>query len=315
LIPNKRTHLRYNNYDYFVNTNSLGFASPEISPGLKKTDEIRIMITGDAFSMPEGMEYEYSYPALLERKLKNQFPNKTIKVINAGVTGYGPNEVYGQVKKFIDILNPDIIINEMFINEFLEINLTRTERLEEIGLLKTVPEKKRIREKVQMLGNFQLAIQVPFYFKNLFGLNEEYNYNKSLLFFYEKDSQLYNDSVITKLNNYLFDMKEICTISSSELIVLGVPGQVEVSEPKHISYFPESVNINDTTIFDLSKPLLILENLCKNNDISYLDSKTVLKNNPEQPLYFEKSWHWNKKGHEVIADFLFENLKTNNKLN
>jgi hypothetical protein len=30
LIPNKTTRLRYNNYDYLVKTNSLGFASPEI---------------------------------------------------------------------------------------------------------------------------------------------------------------------------------------------------------------------------------------------------------------------------------------------
>ena len=60
LTPNKTTHLRYNNYDYFVKTNSLGFASPEIDLSSKPANEKRILIIGDAFSMPEGMEYEYS---------------------------------------------------------------------------------------------------------------------------------------------------------------------------------------------------------------------------------------------------------------
>jgi hypothetical protein len=311
LIPNKRTHLRYNNYNYTLVTNSLGFASPEISLGPKTENEIRIMITGDAFSMPEGMEYEYSYPALLEKKLKDQFPVKTIKIINAGVTGYGPNEVYGQVKKFIDLVNPDIIINEMFINEFLEINFTRDERLSEIGLLDNGSKNIRIREKLMIMGNFQLAIQIPFYLKNLAGANENYNYNKSLMFFYEKDSPFYNDSVITKLNNFIVNMKEICFNHQTELIVMGVPGQVEVTDPKYIYYFPKSVNLNDTVVFDLNKPLLIFENLCKNNNIKFLNSKIILKNSAIQPLYFEKSWHWNKNGHKVIAGYLSEQLKSN----
>lgn len=315
LIPNKITNLRYNNYDYTLVTNSLGFASPEISLGTKTETEIRIMITGDAFSMPEGIEYENSYPALLENKLKDAIPGKRINVINAGVTGYGPNEIYAQVKKFVDKIRPDIVINEMFINEFLEINLTRNERLKEIGLERNEFKKKRIRDKVMMLGNFQLVIQFPFYLKNLVGANEDYNYNKSLLYFYEKDSPFYNDSVIIKLNNYLVNMKEICFNHEAELIVMGVPGQLEVSESKYISYFPKSVNINDTSVFDLNKPLFIIENICNDNNIKYLNSKIVLKGNPEQPLYFEKSWHWNVKGHEVVADFLFENLKTHNKLN
>lgn len=315
LIPNKTTHLRYNNYDYTLTTNSLGFASPEISLDAKTESEIRIFITGDAFSMPEGIEYENSYSALLEKKLKDEFPGKTINVINAGVTGYGPNEVYAQIKKFIDTIDPDIIINEMFINEFLEINLTKEDRLSEIGLEKKEVKNKRIRDKLMILGNFQLAIQIPFYMRNLAGANEEYNYNKTLLNFYEKDSQFFNDSVINKLNYYLVNLKEISLKHNSKLIVIGVPGQVEVSDPKYITYFPKSVNINDTTIFDLNKPLRIIEGLCHNNDIMFINSKGVLKSHPAQPVYFEKSWHWNKEGHQVIADFLFDSLKSKSKLN
>jgi dTDP-4-dehydrorhamnose reductase len=43
-------------------------------------------------------------------------------VINAGVTGYGPIEQYAQLKKFIDTLQPDIVINQFFVNEYSDIN-------------------------------------------------------------------------------------------------------------------------------------------------------------------------------------------------
>jgi len=308
LIPNKLTHLKYNNYDYFVKTNSNGFTSSEIDLINKKPHEIRILILGDAFSMPEGMNYGYSYPALLEKKLRTHFPEKNVNVINAGVTGYGPNEEYAQANKFLGKINPDIVINQLFINEFEEINLTREERLKDIGLIKSDSVKKSLRVKFQEKGRMQFSIQIPFYLRTLAGRNEQYNYNKSLLYFYEKGSSLYHDSVIVKMNNYFYKMKELCYKNNSELVVLGVPGQIEVSDSEFISYFPKSININDTTVFDLCLPLRIQEELCSQNHIPYLNLREILINNPEQSLYFEKSWHWNEKGHEVIADYLFNFL-------
>jgi hypothetical protein len=187
--------------------------------------------------------------------------------------------------------------------------LTSEERLKEIGLLRNDSEKIGLRQKLQKKGITQLTIQIPFHVKNLAGLNERYNYNKSLLYFYEKYSPLYNDTIVAKINHYLLKMKEISQNNNSELIVLGVPGQIEVSVPKDISYFPKSVDLNDSAKFDLDRPLQIFNNLCLNNDIAYLNSKDVLKNYPVQPLYFEESWHWNTMGHEVIAGYLFEFLK------
>ena len=85
--------------------------------------------------MPEGVNYEFSYPAILEKKLLEQFPEIKTHVINAGVTGYGPNEEFTQLKKYIDTIKPDIVINQLFINEFEEININREERLKNIGLI------------------------------------------------------------------------------------------------------------------------------------------------------------------------------------
>ena len=308
LIPNKITHLRYNNYNYLIKTNSLGFTSPEIDLENKAVNEVRLMIVGDAFSMPEGLNYEFSYPAILEKKLQELFPGKTIHVINAGVTGYGPNEEYAQVKKYIKLINPDIVINQLFINEFLEININRDERLKDIGLLQNETKQKNIRERFSQSGRLQLIAQISFYVKNLMGTNKDFSYDKSLMFLYEKDSPFYKDSVIMKMDDYLYKMKKICEGNNTDLIVLGVPGQIEVSEPGFIAYYPQNINISDTSNYDINLPLNTFQNLCFKNNIVYLNSKYYLKNYQDKPVYYEDSWHWNKTGHRAITDYLIGTL-------
>jgi len=305
LIPNKTTHLKYNNYDYFVHTNSQGFASPEINLAIKPANEKRILIIGDAFSMPEGMEYENSYPALLEKKLRINYPEYLINIINAGVTGYGPNEEYAQLNKYIELIKPDITINQLFINEFEEINYTNKIRREDIGF------KNEKSKRVEYFGHAQLPAHITTFLKNLFGNNEEFNYYKSLLNLYEKKSPFYSDTVRIKMDQYLQHMKELCFIKKTEYIVLSVPGQIEISDPKYISYFPNLVNLKDTSIFDFNIPFQIYDHLCMKNGIKYVETKSFLKNHPIQPLYFEDSWHWNKDGHKAIAGYLFDYLIEN----
>ena len=69
LIPDRVTHLRYNDYDYVVRTNSMGLASPEIPVARPAPGTLRVLTTGDAFTMPEGLNYEQSFPALLDSAL------------------------------------------------------------------------------------------------------------------------------------------------------------------------------------------------------------------------------------------------------
>lgn len=306
LTPNKTTHLRYNNYDYFVKTNSLGFASPEINLSSKPANEKRIMIIGDAFSMPEGMEYEYSYPFLLEKVLRSEYKNLKINVINAGVTGYGPIEEYAQLKKFIATLKPDIVINQFFVNEYSDINDIPDNKKKGIGFNSKFLSKKKIAFRAQV------PLHASFLIKGITGLDSKYRYYKSLINLYEKESSLYSDSVKLKMSFYLDSMADLCAAENSEYLIMYVPGQMEVSKPAHISYFPYKENINDTTKFDFDLPESITQELCDKKNINYLNTKEHLKNYATQPLYFEESWHWNREGHKAVANFLADYLIKNN---
>lgn len=305
LIPNKTTRLRYNNYDYFVKTNSLGFASPEIDLSSKSANEKRIMIIGDAFSMPEGMEYESSYPFLLEEALREEYRSLNIKVINAGVTGYGPIEQYAQLKKFIDTLQPDIVINQFFVNEYSDINDIPEKKKKGIGFNSGHILNKKLNIRAQV------PVHASFLIKAITGFDSKYRYYKSLLNFYEKESSLYSDSVQSKMSSHLDLMSELCVNNNSEYIVMFTPGQLEVSKPAHISYFPYKEDINDTTKFDFDLPLRITEELCNDNNLNFLNTREFLRNYPTQPVYFEESWHWNKDGHKAVAMLLADYLIRN----
>ncbi|HZY26381.1 MAG TPA: hypothetical protein VFE71_11175, partial [Bacteroidales bacterium] len=268
--------------------------------------EIRILIIGDAFTMPEGTEYEKAYPALLQIQLQKICPTKKIRVFNAGVTGYGPNEMYGQLKKYIDIINPDIYINQFFINEFEEINLNAEQRWNSIGL-----HKYSIREKC--FAGCQLPDRIKSEFHKLVNdkVYNDYTYNKSLVYFYERSSYLYSEDNINRIRTYLTNVKSLCEKQNCHFLLLYAPGQMEVSSRAAISYFPQNVNLNDTVKYNLGQPMSVLRTLCYENKIHFLNPVKTLREDPAQPVYFNESWHWNQEGHKAIAAFICNWIQNN----
>lgn len=299
LIPNKKTHLKYNNYDYYVKTNSLGFNGPDVNLSEKNTNETRILIIGDAFTMPEGIEYESAYPELLKAQLAERYSIKRIRVFNAGVTGYGPNEMLAQLNKYIDILKPDLFINQLFINEFEEINLNAEDRLQAIGFTK-------LSSREQLFSGSQIPNQVFFMLNKLLRTNYylKYTYNKSFAYLYDRQSYIYSDTTIRKMSKYLRSVKLLCDRNKCKIILLYSPGQLEVSAPKDIDYYPGHIALEDTTKYDMGLPRNILKELCNEAHILFLDPVQVLKDHPEQPVYFKGSWHWNGEGHSTISLYL-----------
>ena len=72
LIPNQTTRLRWESYDYYVNSNELGFPGPSY-PEEKTPETIRILTFGDAFTSAEGVNTEQAWPRLLESNLASRF--------------------------------------------------------------------------------------------------------------------------------------------------------------------------------------------------------------------------------------------------
>ena len=76
----------------------------------KKREEIRIICIGDSTTYGDAVSYYESWPYLLEKLLKNKFPHKNIRVLNAGIPGASSRQVKRVFQFHLVKYSPNIVI-------------------------------------------------------------------------------------------------------------------------------------------------------------------------------------------------------------
>ena len=90
-------------------TNSMGFRGPEIrdNPGL------RVVVYGDSNIQARFSDLEDTFPARLEAELAEGL-KQDVEVINAGVSGFGPDQSFLKFREEAEMLKPDLVIIHFF---------------------------------------------------------------------------------------------------------------------------------------------------------------------------------------------------------
>lgn len=101
-----------------------------------------IVALGDSLTAGYGLEEEFSYPALLQRKLEAE--GYRYKVINAGVSGETTSGTLSRLE-WVLTMNPDIVVLEIGANDGLR------------GIDPAVPEKN-LKEMVRVLKEQNVII-------------------------------------------------------------------------------------------------------------------------------------------------------------
>ncbi len=311
LKPSAVTRLHYNNYDYIVQTNSEGLNGPEIPVTRPSEDSLRILIVGNAFTMPEGLPWQQAYPALLEERLKECLGSRQVQVINSGVTGYSPTEKLPALRELADRYQPDVIIDQFFMTEFDWMMQTPEERLQGIG--RERKEGSRLRE---LRNSLQLPRRWSFARQRLnevmTGKPSEWRFSKALLRYYRTDSNsTYRDERLLKLQEYYLAVAATAGAIHAKALVLYVPGAVEVQATQTLEYFPWTEDLTDRSRYDLDQPGHFLMEAVGASNLPAYSLKAALQASPDLP-YFAASWHWTKAGHRVAADAVVELLAKQN---
>jgi hypothetical protein len=106
-----------------VETNSLGLRDYEVGP--KRKGEFRILSLGDSYAFGFGVELEQAYAKVLARELSRTFPTRTFTVINAGIVGYGTEQMRMSFER-LRALQPDFVLatfaasNDVYDNSVFE---------------------------------------------------------------------------------------------------------------------------------------------------------------------------------------------------
>ena len=114
-IPNSDNML----YGVNVKINSLGLRSEKEYELPKPEGVVRILVIGDSITMGWGVEYNETYPKILENLL-NENSSVEYEVLNAGVGNYNSVSELATMQKFM-YLDPDIIVLGYYINDIEEL--------------------------------------------------------------------------------------------------------------------------------------------------------------------------------------------------
>lgn len=143
LVPNSLAEFKSPDYHYVQRVNALGLRGPEIAVQ-KPAGTYRIVMLGDSFTMGKGVEDDQTFSALLERALRVRFTpcgGPLIEVINAGVDSYAPVLSLIHLKRELQALSPDLVIENLDVSDLVQESAYRSQGVRgEDGEIVAVPQ-------------------------------------------------------------------------------------------------------------------------------------------------------------------------------
>jgi hypothetical protein len=132
LKPGARVRFTTAEFDTALAVNSSGVRdTDEIGP--KAANERRILVLGDSLVMAVQVPFEQTFGELLERRLNATQSRYRYRVINAGVQGYGPVEELLLLRAIAPAMDPDVVIETIFVGNDAEEAVTSAPRLDPGG--------------------------------------------------------------------------------------------------------------------------------------------------------------------------------------
>lgn len=309
LIPSQSTRLRWLSYDYTVEANSVGFPGPDY-PEQKPEDVFRILVTGDAFSSAEGVDTGQGWSRLLESRLNEMAVGKKVEVLNFSMTGYGPNQYAEVVKEFAPRFQPDLILVEVFVNDFQDALWTNEDFQYNIGFYNGDPNgissilkleslrswtdlniKQRLQETLQGEPNAQG------YFLGHFATLERS----------ELEAMNYASDFVKE------DLGQIQTTAEGigvQVILVMAPSSVQVCSADALDYYPRHIDLADSARFDVDQPQRLMSGIADSLNLPLYDLRDALSASPQCP-YQPRNMHWTIAGHQTVSAYLADLLVQN----
>ena len=251
--------------------------------------------------MPEGVNYDRSYPALLGDKLSACLAPRPVQVIDGGVTGYGPNEERAELQQLAPRYRPDVIVTQFYVNDLSDVAIAPAEFRSSIGLdLASRGVVRRLRDRSQIktrIGRLTRAAK-----ETLTGHPGAWRYDLAQLDYYRAgENPLYDTHTLQLIAGALAGMKQAADGSGAHLLVAFVPGAVAVSDPARLPHFPRGENLGDAHAYDLTRPYRALKQIADSLGIKTIDLTSDLRTAGADPAYYPASWHWTPSGHRAAA--------------
>lgn len=301
LVPSQNTRLRWQSYDYTVSANALGFPAPDF-PQEKDPGVYRVMVTGDAFSSAEGVDTALAWPRLLETELAAK-SGRAVEVLNFAVTGYGPNQYAAVVETYAPQYHPDLIILQVFVNDFQDVLFSNQDFQQSIGFGLSEADGLYSLGRLEHLRRFMRLNLVEPLSERLRGKPRALGYFLGNFLALERGHPEYEETGRQAVAERFSQIKEIADSIGASVVVMMVPAPVQICSADELDYYPQVVDLADTTRFDLELPQRLMSDLARSVGFEFIDLRPILKPAPVCP-YQPKNMHWTAVGHQIVSGFL-----------
>lgn len=282
--PNLDFIYKQKEFSYRLRTNSLGIREVEFQKEKSKND-FRIIVLGDSFTEGDGVAYEYSYPRMLEQKMKEKCTDssKTYTLWNAGVCGSDVLYSYVLLRDKLVEYNPDFVIiniNNSDLNDF--IFRGGMERFLPDGT--TVNKKGPWYNKLFMLSHtLRMVIKLS---------NPHFDINMMM----DNDKlQAVKKEAIVEIINAINQITLLCLEKNIKFTFVFHPFPFELNGPNGeiqevIDYLPPY-----TPVINILDPM-----------------REATKSYQYEEIAWPINLHYNQKGYEIMGEVVFEALMDHN---
>lgn len=263
-------------YDISVQTNNEGYRDSEFTA----SDNRVIFLFGDSMVFGTGVEQDETFGEVLEKVFLKGF-----SVYNFGLSGYSPKEYVKQYDEYVQKFNPELII----------IVLTPSnDAQEDCGIINRASyfggKRKGLGKVKDILKKSYVVKFVEPLIKKAIDIGESDLTSKQFYLVDEPDLVKECDDV---LKNNLKVLKEKAYADNKSLVFVILPNR-------------GNFEISDNPLYDYDKKIKTMLRFCSELDLSCVNLKDRISNPDE--LYL-KEGHLNKKGHYVIAEIIYNELK------
>jgi len=262
--------------------NSMGYRDYEYQVE-KLKGVFRIYVLGDSFTYGQGIKMAETYPKVLERILKDKYPNRYFEVINASFLGLDTERELGRLKKEGLRLSPDMVILGFYLND----------PSHDSGVTQWKEEDKK--EKIKILFNNKTLLKISHLYWFL-KIRADWVFNKrvyvrTFLKLYEKDSKTWKD-----FESSFSGISELTRERNIPLLVV---------------IFPSLYQLNDN--YPFFKAHSMVKKLSEEKGVEALDLFNCYKGISDKSLWVKTSMpantHPNAKAHQMAAIEIFRKIE------
>jgi lysophospholipase L1-like esterase len=269
-----------------IRINNIGLRGDDFFPQ-KEKDWNKILCLGDSCTFGLGIDYDKTYPYLLEQKLRQTNPDQKYRVINGGVPAYTSFQGLRYLQQNLDLISPKYVTLYFGNHEYV-----KTPVNEDI---------KQPAPKIAMINNFLgksrifiwLQRGMIFIQRKLFEREE-----KSYVFDITTGKKIETKGIKVrnrvKLEDYKILLEKIVTLLQSKgIIPIIILSPCQTDDPDHLQYI------------NAAKEVITKHNL-KSADIYAMFL-------PDRQRLMSDKIHPSVAGHELIADELYKIIVQTNK--